>query len=457
MEEQQAPRADRRGGPPRRREGAGPSWPLRRRAWNAKDTADAKDTAGAKGAADPAGEASRLPWASTAALTVFVLVGTHFAAHAQSHRTPLDAFAQVLLVAGCAVLLLRLRHPVVAVFATSAAALLYLGAGYPYGPVFVPVAVGCFAAVVAGCRRQAWAAVGMLWLGHLLVAHWLYRWLPPEGDAAASWGQELGIAAWAVAVVAVAELLRARREQWARERSARLAAAKRRADEERLRIARELHDVLAHSISVINVQAGVGLALIDSDPEQARTALTTIKSASKEALGEVRQVLETLRAPGEAPRSPAPGLDRLPELVEQAASAGLTVTTTTSGRRRALPPGIDLAAFRIVQEALTNVVRHSSARSAHLTVGYEPDALVLRVDDGGPPSGGDAGGSGSGLIGMRERAAALGGTIDAGPVTVGGYRVAARLPLATGPGTLRMPDGRPATPPPSAGDPEEGP
>ncbi|WP_455681818.1 sensor histidine kinase [Streptomyces violascens] len=416
MEEQQSPRAAGRGGPPWHQEGPPPF--VRR--W-------------VQGPDDEDRPGPRLPWLSTAALTVFVLVGSHFAEHSQTGRAPLDAFAHVLLVASCAVLLSRLRHPVFAVFAASAAAMVYLGAGYPYGPVFLPVMVGCFTAVIAGRRRQAWGAIAVLWLGHLLVAHWLYRWLPPSGDSAAPWGQEVGVAAWAVAIVAVAELVRVRREQWARERAGRAAAAKRRADEERLRIARELHDVLAHSISVINVQAGVGLALLDSDPEQARTALATIKSASKEALGEVRQVLETLRAPGEAPRSPAPGLDRLPELVEQAAGAGLTVETTTTGKPEALPPGTDLAAFRIVQEALTNVVRHSAARTARVAVGYESVALLLRVDDDGPPSGGDAGGSGNGLIGMRERAAALGGTIDAGPVAGGGFRVTARLPLTAHP------------------------
>ncbi|MFE9371192.1 sensor histidine kinase [Streptomyces sp. NPDC006711] len=441
MEEEQPPRAARRNGPSRRHDGSprrqrgGPPWGPRGRPW---------------GPFAEEGRSARPPWVSTAALTVFVLAGSRFAAHAQHGRAPLDAFAVLLLVASCGVLIVRGRHPVLAVFATSAAVLVYLGAGYPYGPVFLPVAVGCFAAVVAGHRRQAWGVVGMLWLGDLLVAHWLYRWLPPRGDSPAPWGQELGIAAWAVAILALAELVRVRREQWLRERAARHAAARRRADEERLRIARELHDVLAHSISVINVQAGVGLALLDSDPEQARTALTTIKSASKEALGEVRQVLETLRTPGDAPRSPAPGLDRLPELLEQAAAAGLTVRTTTSGRRRALAPGTDLAAFRIVQEALTNVVRHSAARTAHLTLGYEPGALVLSVEDAGPPSaarpddGGEQGG-GNGLIGMRERAAALGGTIDAGPLPHGGFRVGARLPLTGGPAARR----------PSADDPEE--
>jgi len=227
----------------------------------------------------------------------------------------------------------------------------------------------------------------------------------------------------------VSELARVRREQWARERAERARAERRRADEERLRIARELHDVLAHSISVINVQAGVGLALLDSDPEQARTALTTIKAKSKEALGEVRQVLDTLRAPGAAPRTPAPGLDRLPELVEQAASAGLTVTV--EGEPPRLSPGADLAAFRIVQEALTNVVRHSGSREARVHIEHGEGRLRLTVDDDGPATGADAGGTGNGLAGMRERAAALGGTIEAGTRPDGGFRVLAVLPIAT--------------------------
>lgn len=241
-------------------------------------------------------------------------------------------------------------------------------------------------------------------------------------------------------MLAASEVVRARREQWARDRAERRAAERRRVDEERLRIARELHDVLAHSISVINVQAGVGLALLDTDPEQARTALTTIKAASKEALGEVRQVLDTLRAPGEAPRSPAPGLDRLPELVAQAAFAGLTVSVEGEDAARGLPPGTGLAAFRILQEALTNVVRHSGSRTARIRIRITrpPDALELRVDDDGPATGGDAGGSGTGLIGMRERAAAQGGTMEAGPRPDGGFRVLARLPLGnTAPGEDR--------------------
>ncbi|MFI9803853.1 sensor histidine kinase [Streptomyces sp. NPDC052301] len=369
---------------------------------------------------------ARWPWRSTVLLTAFVLIGTHFAAQGQHHRVPLDGYARVLLLVTSVLLLWRQRHPVFVVFGTATPALGYLAAGYPYGPVFLTVAVACFSAVVAGHRRAAWAAVGLLWAGHALVALWLYRWLPPAGDGSAGVAQEMVIATWVLAVVAVSELARVRREQWARERTDRVQAARRRADEERLRIARELHDVLAHSISVINVQAGMGLALIDSDPGQARAALTTIKAASKEALGEVRQVLDALRAPGAAPRGPAPGLDRLPELVEQAAAAGLTVDV--EGEPPPLPPGGDLAAFRIVQEALTNVVRHSGARYARVGFAYDGGALRLQIDDDGPATGADAGGSGNGLAGMRERAAALGGTIEAGPRPDGGFRVLAVLP-----------------------------
>ncbi|MFG2562877.1 sensor histidine kinase [Streptomyces sp. NPDC048496] len=421
---------------------AGPPWekggPTRRRPWAHAAQGGPRGPWGPWGDDGPPRRptgmrersAARLPWPSTVLLGAIVMIGTFVAARGQlGERAPLDLFAKVLLFIAVAVLLLRHRRPVLAVFVSAAAAMVYLGAGYPYGPVFLAVAVGCFSAVVAGHRRAAWAAVGMVWLGHLLMAHWLYRWLPPSGDSAAPWGQELGVAAWVVAIVAAAEFVRVRREQWAAQRAQREAAEKRRADEERLRMARELHDVLAHSISVINVQAGVGLALLDSDPEQARSALTTIKAASKEALGEVRQVLDTLRTPGDAPRAPAPGLDRLPELVDQAASAGLSVTVETEGVRGAVPPGTDLAAFRIVQEALTNVVRHSGSRTARVRIGHGTGRVWLRIDDDGPVTGSEAGGSGNGLAGMRERAAALGGTIEAGPRADGGFRVWAELPL----------------------------
>ncbi|WP_272255350.1 sensor histidine kinase [Streptomyces xanthophaeus] len=368
-------------------------------------------------------------WRSSLFVAVLTQIGSGWAAHEQSGRVAVDWSARLLLLLGPLLLVWRHRYPVAVVYGVAAVTLVYVGAGYPYGPVFISLALACFAAVIAGHRRAAWGAVALLWAGHLLIGHWLYRWLPPPGDGPAPWAQELAAAAWVLAVLAVSELVRTRREQWARDRAERAAAERRRVSEERLRIARELHDVLAHSISVINVQAGVGLALLDSDPEQARTALTTIKAASKEALGEVRQVLDTLRAPGEAPRTPAPGLDRLSELVEQAAAAGLTVEVTVEGQPRGLPPGVDLAAFRIVQEALTNVVRHSGARTARVRLVWQPRDLQLHVADDGPATGAPSGGSGTGLVGMRERASALGGSIEAGPRPEGGFAVVARLPV----------------------------
>ncbi|MFW6693247.1 sensor histidine kinase [Streptomyces sp. MAR4 CNX-425] len=370
----------------------------------------------------------RLPWRSTLFLTLFMIVGTHGASRGSDR---VGAFPGTLgfLLAAAVLLLLRHRHPRTAAFGTAAVCLGYLAAGLPYGPIFLSAAVACFAAVSVGERHAAWGALALLFAGHVTYTSLLYRWLPPGGDDGGHWGQVLFVAAWAAAVLAGGELMRTRREQWAALRAEREQARRRRADEERLRIARELHDVLAHSISVINIQAGVGLALLDQQPEKAREALTTIKSASKEALGEVRQVLDALRTPGGAPRSPAPGLDRLGELREQAAAAGLTVDVTVDGTRVPLPPGTELAAFRIVQEALTNVVRHSGSRTARVVVAYAPAELELQVDDDGPATAGGLTGGGNGLVGMRERAAALGGTVEAGTRPDGGFRVRARIPL----------------------------
>ncbi len=375
----------------------------------------------------------RLPWPSSLAVLLIQQVGSGFAAHNQRDTAAeLDPAARLLLALGPLLLLLRRRFPRTAVFGTSAVTLGYLAAGYPYGPVLLSVVVAGFGALVAGYRYATWSALAMLLVGRLLAAHVCYRWLPPGGDGPGAWGADLFMAAWAVALCTAGELARVRSAERARREREEAEAAQRRADEERLRIARELHDVLAHSISVINVQAGVGLALLDSDPEQARTALGTIKSASREALGEVRQVLATLRTPGEAPRAPAPGLGRLGELAEQAAGAGLRVTTGTEGTPVPLAPGTDLAAFRVVQEALTNVVRHSGSRTARVRVRYGGDVLELRVDDDGPATGSGPPGGGNGLVGMRERIAAFGGTVEAGPRADGGFRVCATLPLSSG-------------------------
>jgi signal transduction histidine kinase len=371
----------------------------------------------------------RWPVRSSLVVALIQVVGSTVSSRHAIDRVHLNALGYALLLAGPALLVLRLRLPRVAGYGTMAVTLGYLAAGFAWGPFFLSFLVAFCSAVVHGRRRDAWAAATGLYAGHLLMGHWLYRWLPPAGQPARGWGPEFGIAASLLALGAAAELIRVRREQFVRARRERAEAERHRADEERLRIARELHDVIAHSLSVINVQAGVGLALIDERPEQARIALTTIKAASKEALGEVRQVLGTLRSPGSAPRAPAPGLDRIPELAGQAAAAGLQVSVDVDGSARKLPPGVDLAAFRIVQEALTNVVRHSGARTARVRIGYRPGELELRIDDDGPATAGGDFGGGNGLIGMRERAAALGGTVEAGPRGDGGFRVVATLPL----------------------------
>ena len=368
---------------------------------------------------------------SSVGLALIQVVGTRAAEHGQPLAHRLDPLGFALLLLGPLVLLLRNRMPVVACVGTAAVAVVYLLIGYPYGPIFFSVVIGFVSAIVTGHRRAAWTAIAGLYLAHLTLALATGKL---QWNSAENWARELGTIAWLLLVVLAAEVIRSRLEQREQRRQVRAEREQRVADEQRLAIARELHDVLAHSISLINIQAGVALELLDGDPEQARTALTTIKQTSKEALGEVRQVLGTLRTPGRgdaAPRTPAPGLDRLGELVAQARTAGLDVALHTTGTPRPLPQGVELAAFRIVQEALTNVIRHSSARTARVGLAFGDDALTLEIEDPGPLSatgGPRAGGSGSGLTGMRERVAALGGSVSAAPSGTG-FRVHAELPL----------------------------
>jgi signal transduction histidine kinase len=231
--------------------------------------------------------------------------------------------------------------------------------------------------------------------------------------------------AWALAGVAMAGCQR----RLAAERT-RAEEDRRRAGEERARIARELHDVLAHNISLINVQAGVALHLMDEQPGQSRSALVAIKQASNDALKELRSVLDVLRQGEEQPpRASASGLAHLNSLVAGASTTGLEVRTRVEGTPRPLPAGVDLAAFRIVREALTNVTRHAGPASAIVLVGYGSEELTVQVDDDGRGPAGNGAGQGNGIRGMRERAAALGGELAAGPRPGGGFRVRARLPL----------------------------
>jgi signal transduction histidine kinase len=206
-------------------------------------------------------------------------------------------------------------------------------------------------------------------------------------------------------------------------------AARRKAMEERLRIARELHDSLTHSISVIQVQAGVAVHLARKRGEDVPPALLAIQEAGTDAVRELRATLGVLRSEEDGDDS---GLSQLDSLVARARAAGLPVTVTVTGAQRPLPPEADQAAYRIVQEALTNVSRHAGAASASVHLHYSPDTLSIQVDDDGKgtvsSNGTRASGPGLGLVGMRERVSALGGRLQAGPQDAGGFRVRAELP-----------------------------
>jgi signal transduction histidine kinase len=247
-----------------------------------------------------------------------------------------------------------------------------------------------------------------------------------------------GLAAWLLVVVFGGEVVRTRHDRIAAQRRSREEVALRRAEEERLRIARELHDVLAHGISLINVQSGVALHLLDERPEQARSALSIINEASAEALREMRSVLGVLRrVDEEAPRTPAAGLEHLDELVERAAAAGVSVQLRREGEPRPVGTAVDLAAYRIIQESLTNVARHAGGGEATVALAYGADGLAIEVENDGIAErrnghSGSSPGSGNGIAGMRERAAALGGRLEADPRPDGGFRVRARLPYVGG-------------------------
>ncbi|MEV6837210.1 sensor histidine kinase [Streptomyces sp. NPDC051133] len=242
------------------------------------------------------------------------------------------------------------------------------------------------------------------------------------------------IAVLAMSASCTAGLLgRERREHAVALRSQEVAEA---VTAERLRIARELHDIVAHSIGIIAIQAGVGSRVIQTQPAEARKALQAIEATSRETLSGLRRTLVALRqaergvsAAEQSPPAPAPGLADLERLVAATADAGVRVDVRRSGTQRPLPADIDLSAYRIVQEALTNVVRHAGVARCRVAIGHEDEELCVEIVDDGLGATGRGPAHGFGIIGMRERAGLLGGRLDAGPRPGGGFRVAARLPL----------------------------
>jgi len=342
-----------------------------------------------------------------------------------------STLAWVLAAIGPVALVARRRHPVAV-------------AWLAFTPMLAPPArlwfaylsliVAVFAAATSGHRLAAWAVIAAGYVSSL--------WLAPLawGKPTPSLGVALFVTAWVAVLVTVAEAARLRQERAAAASAARELDARRQASEERLQMARDLHDVIGHNISLINIQAGVGLDLMDAQPEQARAALAAIRKVSGQALAELRAILSALRQAGEeTPRSPAPGLARLPELIALSGAAGLAVTADVAGQPRTLPAAVDLAAYRIVQESLTNVARHAGTAAVTVRIGYGQRDLSIEVaDDGCPPGGNGAAGkdtiagtgaAGTGIAGMRERAVALGGHLDAGLRPAGGFTVRARLPL----------------------------
>jgi signal transduction histidine kinase len=349
---------------------------------------------------------------------------TYAASHGQSTRRSFDALAVLLLLVGPLSLAFMRRYPVAVLLVAFGATLLYSVIGYPRGPIFISLIIAFVNSVMTGHRVVAWSTIAVGWASFLWLAPAFGRDSWPGAAAV------VGLAAWLLCLATVSEVVKTRREGAVARAQARREEAERLAGEERLRVARELHDVLAHNISLINVQAGVALHLMDERPEQARTALTAIRDASKEALGELRSVLDILRGVDDAPPRIPNGLAGIDDLVAHASATGLRVNVDIEGTKRALPAGVDLAAFRIVQEAITNVVRHAAATTATIHVVYgESDLVIEVVDDGrGVPSAPARDGA-NGIMGMRERAAAVGGELVTGAAPGRGFRVRAWLPV----------------------------
>ena len=366
------------------------------------------------------------------AAALFHLLGARSQADEIGGR-PLSAGTAVLLLIGPLALYWRRKAPIAVLAVASAASIGYAMLVPPLWMYAVAPVIALFNATKMGRTRPALLTAAAAYAAYLLITSVFAGRLPVADAARLELRTALVLGATLLVTMFLGTAAKAQSEHMAEMMKVRAERAKakaeqerRQASEERLRMARELHDVLGHHLSLINVQAGVGLHLMDNQPEQAREALTAIKTASSEALREVRAVLGVLRPEEEAaPRQPALGLDRLDELT---ADAGLPVMTTISGERRPLPAEVDRAAYRIVQEALTNVRKHAVPEAkAEVTVDYATDGLRLSVRNDGPAAD-EPSGDGSGITGMRARAEALGGSLQAGPVPSGGFLVTAVLP-----------------------------
>jgi signal transduction histidine kinase len=339
----------------------------------------------------------------------------------QRSATIPDLLGYVLLTAGGLALAARRRAPVLVLAVTGLCAVGYQAAGVDVPAVAYLFAV--YAAVRAG-HRAITVVASVIMLAALPLAA-MASGLHDTGEAFAQARGALELA-WLIAAGAAGEALRQAERRADEAERTREETARRRADEERLHIARELHDSLTHQISIIKVQAEVAVHVARKRGEPVPEALLAIQEAGREATRELRATLEALR---DDDTTPPRGLDQVPELVERARAIGLDATLTIEGQRHDVPAAVDRTVYRIVQESLTNIARHAAAATASVRIDYRPDALVIRVDDDGKAAPDTAPMPGVGLLGMRERVTALGGRLRAGPRGEGGFTVQAELPV----------------------------
>ncbi|WP_326558125.1 sensor histidine kinase [Micromonospora sp. NBC_01796] len=343
-----------------------------------------------------------------------------------------DLVAYALVVCAALTAGVLRRQPGVTFAGCGVAVVTYLAVGYPVGPILIAVPVAAGGVAVAWPLRRA--LLGNVGLGLAVQVAGAVRFGtdgPAAGDGMLllEW---LALAFAAVAVpTAIGAAVRIRRESEARVRT---AQARHAVSEERLRMAQELHDSVGHGLAVIAMQAGVALHVLARNPDKVRESLEAIQATSRESLREMRVQLDVLRTPAnnDAPRRPAPGLAEAGVLLDRIRAGGLGITAEF--RAGDLPPEVDLVAYRILQESLTNVLRHAGTTVARVRAARVGDDLTLEVSDDGPAGGAsthrDAGGRiGSGIAGMRARAEALGGELEAGPAPGRGFVVRARLPL----------------------------
>ncbi|MEV7888028.1 sensor histidine kinase [Streptomyces sp. NPDC002817] len=349
-------------------------------------------------------------------------------------RTP-DLLSLVLIGLSAAALVFRRRAPMTVLALTGSFSIVECVTGDPRAPVAMSAVIALFTVASATDRPTAWR-VGLLTMTVLTAAAMLGGPLPWYAQ------ENLGIFAWTGIGATAGDAVRSRRAfvQAIRDRAekaerTREEEARRRVAEERLRIARDLHDVVAHHIALVNVQAGVAAHVMDKRPDQAKEALSHVREASRSALNELRATVGLLRQSGdpEAPTEPAPGLDRLDELVGTFRSAGQHVEVARADGDTKLPAAVDLAAYRVIQEALTNVQKHAGteAKAEVSVVRVGPNIEITVLDNGAGDDDDPADGGGHGLLGMRERVTALRGTLTTGPRYGGGFRVHAILPVKT--------------------------